>query len=74
MWALDCIAHLWIHFCFSFTVPHRQGEACNDKTVSGKTPRSVTVVTFEFFENIRHHHLDPKFSGNGDFRKSKTIV
>ena len=38
--ALVCIAHLWIRFCFTF--PLRQGEACKDKIVPGKTPRSVS--------------------------------
>ena len=54
MWALVCLAHLWIRFCFT-------GETSKDKIVPGKTPCRLTLrgvrlhavlVTFGFSENL----------------------
>ena len=65
----------------------RQGEACKDKIVPHKTPRRLTLcgvrprtvlAKFGFSKNIRnfskYYQMDPKFHGNGDFRKSKNFA
>ena len=50
MWALVCIAHLWIDFCFTFPLKARRG--LQIQNVPGKTPRRLTLRGVEFFANI----------------------
>ena len=69
MWALVCIAHRWIRFCFTF--PLIKGKESPAKTKLFLAKLCAVFVTFGFSKNIRnfskYHHMDWKFPGIGDF-------
>ena len=54
MWALVCIAHLWIRFCFTFPLKARralQRQNCSRQNSNGVQLCAV-LVTFGFSENL----------------------
>ena len=63
MLVLVCKVPVWIRLCFAFPLNCRL--------------RAI-LANFGYSKNIRnfskYHQMDPKFAGNGNFRKSKKFV
>ena len=67
MWALVCIAHLWIGFCFTFPLKARRG--LQRQNCSGQNSAQANTALSLTPYSVNHFWTFGKFN----FRKSKNL-